>query len=154
MTNQTKATQESNYLLQYTKQRKQTRIFLTTTIISVIAFVATLTLYITNPKTETKTATTQQVGPGGNFGNGEAPDFENGGPGSQGGPGRMQDISSFFSDDGSLDTDAVEQLTENVPDDFKDRMLENFSTQIDSAIEDGDITQTQGDALKAALGIN
>ena len=144
---------ESNFLIQYTKQRKKTRLFMATTLIAVIAFGATLGVYLTNPKTEkAKVETTQ--GPNGEFrfrdGNGTPPEgIPEGGPGG----GMMRDITSFFNEDKTVDTEAVEQLTENVPDDFKDRILENLSTQIEKAVTDGDITSDQAAALKSALGI-
>lgn len=142
---ETTAVPDTNFLVQYTKQRKKTRLFVATTIIAVVAFAGTLTLYIANPKTVTKSVAAKRGAFRGAFGG-------QGGPG--GGAGRQQlDIKTFFSTDGSVDTSKVTALTQNVPSQFKDRLLANFGTRIDTAVTAGDITQAQGDALKTALGI-
>lgn len=78
------------------------------------------------------------------------------GPGGMGGPGgRMgMDIKSFFNDDGSVNTDQIEQMTSRMPSgggrggfDITDMIKQ----QADQAVEDGDITQGQADALIKAF---
>ncbi len=151
MANET--TDTGSFQTLYLKEKKKARIFLISTAIALVAFLATGVGLITQLN-DSPQSRPSALGPSGQDGQGGQGQFPggNGGPGN-GGPGMMLDISGFFSSDGSVDSDKVDELTENIPDDFKDQLFEDLSTRIDNAVSDGDITSDQGDALKSALGI-
>lgn len=79
---------------------------------------------------------------------------EGDGPGS----GQMRfkgpEVENFLKDDGSVDTEEVNDMLDRVPDDFRSNMLDRMESQIDEAKEDGDITAAQATALKKAFGIS
>ena len=81
--------------------------------------------------------------------------FQRGDPGGRGG----QAVTEFFNEDGSVDQEAVDVFLERFnqgggpagadPTQF----LERFNLQIDTAFENGEITEAQATELKAALSV-
>ena len=89
--------------------------------------------------------------------------FQEQGFGGQNGPGGMggmrggmnMDIKQFFSDDGSVKTSEVESFLSQMPSGSGNRggfsITNMIERQTDQAVEDGDITQGQADALIKAF---
>ena len=130
----------------YLAQRKRSSIFLATTVVLAITTVGSVA-WALNSKSNTAVA----EGPGNAQ---QAQGFGN----SQGRPGGMRtmmDITSFFNEDGSVNTDQVKELMARMPSgqsdnsgfNFIDRIKEN----IDQAVSDGDITEDQANALLDAF---
>lgn len=68
-----------------------------------------------------------------------------------GGPGMQMDITQFFNSDGSVNEDQVKTMVSRLPSGASSQFLSRFEEQIDQAVTDGKITQTQADALKKAF---
>ena len=138
-------THASSFEQLYLKERKKAWIFMNTTAVAAVLAVGLL-VYAVNKKTEApEPAALGENGPRMQF------DGEDG-PG-----GRMQmrmDVTQFLNDDGSVDTDRVNDMLERLPDNFREDMLGRMETQIDEAVSDDDITQDQATALKSAFGIS
>jgi hypothetical protein len=130
----------------YLKERKKSRLFMATTGVAIVLTLGSMA-YASNKKTEVP----EQVG---SFSeNSQMTPFGGEGPGG-GGAMRMQmDITEFLNDDGSVDTAQINEMLDNIPEDFRDRMLGRMETQIDEAVDNGDITSDQATALKSAFGI-
>ncbi len=71
-------------------------------------------------------------------------------PGGGGGMGQM-DFKRFFKDDGSVDTEAVQEMVDRLPSGAGSQFLDRFTEGINQSAEDGDITQAQADALIKAF---
>lgn len=72
------------------------------------------------------------------------------GPGGQGFPGGsmgQMNFDRFFKDDGSVDTEAVQDMVDRLPSGAGSDFIDRFSEGINQAAEDGDITQAQADEL-------
>ena len=91
---------------------------------------------------------------GPNFQDGGRGGFGGGAGGPRGGFGIGGGIESFFSDDGSVDQEAVDQLAERAAQ-FDDggQLAERFIDGIDTAENDGTITSDQANELRGALGL-
>lgn len=75
--------------------------------------------------------------------------------GSGGSRGMRIKVESFFNPDGSINQDMVQQFNANIsnaPDPAA--ALTQMGQEIDKAVSDGTITQSQAIKLKAALGIS
>lgn len=125
----------------YLKERKKSRIFMATAIILALLLVGSVVYNFQNWQriSDQPTNTTQ------NFSMPFGQD--------RGGFQRLADIKSFFKSDGSVDTAKVDELKSSLPSGFEDRFLDRFSTLIDTSMNDGEITQSQGSELKRAFGI-
>lgn len=133
--------QENEFEDLYLKERKKSSMLTIAVVVLSIVTVWTLAWSLGS------SSDTAQTPAAGQFG-------EGGGPGG-GGQGMMQDISSFFADDGSVDTDQIEEMTSRFPSgadsDMSSRIVDMMQQQADTAVEDGDITQEQADALMEAF---
>jgi hypothetical protein len=127
----------------YLKEKKKSTIFLLSTVVMTVLFVGSI--FIKIPKVDD----TNTTPPTNTFGN---PDTEVRGFGqpTEGRMfgGAMMDIESLFNDDGSVNTDAVNDIEDRLPSGMGASFLE---ARIDQEIEDGNITQAQADALKTEL---
>lgn len=127
----------------YQKERQKSKLLLGAVVILSVLLVSSWVLGLSKLKSvaanQPPGLSQNGMGPGGGFG---------------GGQGRRNlSPKTFLKSDGSVDTDKVKSVTDNVPADFKDRLLSRVSTQIDSSVSSGEITQAQADALKSAFGI-
>jgi hypothetical protein len=130
----------------YIKERKKSRIFMTVATVTTLAAVG-LSIHAMQKRAEPlagghtlgSNGPMQLHGQGGGSGNGMR--F------------RGPDVESFLNDDGSVDTNKVNEMLEQVPADFKSNFLDRVESQIDEAKNDGGITAPQADALKKAFGI-
>lgn len=64
--------------------------------------------------------------------------------------GRM-DITAFFKDDGSLDTERIDEITNRSPSGVGSPFIDKIKEQATQAVKDGKITQEQADALTKKL---
>lgn len=138
------STQGDSFEKLYLAERQKSKIFLGSTVLVTILLLITGYLYLQKPTNTTSTAPATQNGMS-NFPGG----------GSFNGPSGLMgtEIKGFFKNDGSVDENKVSQLTENVPSEFKDRLLDRFDQQIDEAVSNSEITSDQGSALKKSMGI-
>jgi len=132
---------------QYIKEKKKSQILIATNIVTLVLLIGG-GVWATQLKNNQPDPSNMPFGQQG----GQRPGFVGGTP--PGGGFMGMDIESYFKDDGSVDTDKVDEATENLPDEFKDRFLERMSEQIDQAVEDEDITSAQATELKQAFGIS
>jgi hypothetical protein len=126
----------------YLKEKKKSNIFLASTVLLAVLLVGSF-FYNSNINSSSSSTTDDQSGG----------QFQGGGRGGRGG----QNIAEFFDDNGEVDQSAVDTLAERAsqgggpaganPSQF----LERFTQQIDSAIENEEITQEQADQLESAL---
>ena len=85
--------------------------------------------------------------------------FQGQGFGGQGGPGSMRggmnmDVTQFFNNDGSVNHDEVDSFLSRMPSGNGNagfNFLDRFTDMINQAADDGDITQSQADALIQAF---
>ncbi len=61
------------------------------------------------------------------------------------------DFKSFLNDDGSVDTEAVQDIVDRLPSGAGSDFLDRFTENNNQAAEDGDITEAQADALIKAF---
>lgn len=67
---------------------------------------------------------------------------------------RSMSSSDYLNDDGSVDTDAVDNLLNKISkSQYKDQFLQKLSDTFDEDQSDGTISSAQRDALKSAFGI-
>lgn len=76
-----------------------------------------------------------------------APSQGFGGRGQAGGGSPGMDITNFFKDDGSVDTEQIDELTNRFPSGAGSQFTDMIKERADQAVEDGDITQEQADEL-------
>ena len=96
---------------------------------------------------------------GGSTSSGMPGNFQGQGFNGEGGPsgagGRMgMNVKQFFKDDGSVDTDEVKSFVSRMPSGNSNsgfNFLDRFKENISQSVEDGDITQSQADALTKAF---
>lgn len=123
----------------YLKERKKSSILLVAAIVLAISTTGSLIWGVSNLSSTPQLpsgANGQDFGSGGQFG---------------GGPGMGMDIKSFFKEDGSVDTDRIDEITSRLPSGIGSGFTDRIKEQADQAVEDGDITQDQADALKEAI---
>jgi len=138
----TKQQQSDEFEELYLKERKKSSVLLIATI--VLALIASGSLIWA----VSKGSNTQDLP------NGVTNQGVNGQGGLRGnGPGMTLDIKSFFKDDGSVDTDKVDEITSRMPSGASSRFTDMIKEQVDQAVKDGDITQEQADALNKEIGI-
>lgn len=73
------------------------------------------------------------------------------GQGFPGGGMRQMDFTKYFKDDGSVDTDAVNDFAGRLPSGAGSQFVDRIKDDINQAAKDGKITQTQADALIKAF---
>jgi hypothetical protein len=73
------------------------------------------------------------------------------GQGAPGGGMGQMDFERFFKDDGSVDTQAVQDMVDRLPSSAGSGFLDRFKTDINQAATDGKITLSQADALVKAF---
>lgn len=124
----------------YLKERKKSSMLLVAVIVLALATAGSL-IWAVNGQSNTAQlpggGSEQGFGGGGQFGGG-------------GGPG-MMDIASFFNDDGSVDTDRIDEMTSRFPSGAGSQFVDRMQEEADQAVEDGDITQAQADELISAF---
>ena len=129
----------------YLKERKKSQLFLLVTVVLTILLIGSVAFNFQNQKQSPDQNSSQSQSLSGTFG-------QNSG-GFQGMRGSLE-ISEFFNEDGTVDTDQVNQVKDNIPDGFEDRFVSRISSQIDAAVDKGDITNDQSGKLKTAFGIS
>ena len=86
------------------------------------------------------------------FRDGEQPLFSPDGEftrrGRQGG-----DITSYLKDDGSVNTEQINEMLANIPNELRDMLIDRIAGQIDAAEKDNEINNDQAKALKEAFEI-
>ena len=136
----------------YLKEKKKSMILLVTTVLFATLFLSSLAFDLGSDSNDSDTGSSAQTE--------HSIDGQQnqGGPGQGRGQGRAgQDITAFFNDDGSVDQDAVDTFAERIGQGGgpqgadSSQFLDRFSEQIYTAVESGDITQTQGEELLSAL---
>ena len=127
----------------YLKERKKSQLFVMVVVVLSILLVGSVVFNFQNQKQPTEQDSNQIQGFPRSFG-------QNSG-GFQGSRGILE-ISGFLNEDGSVDTDQISQIKDNLPDGFEDRFISRVSSQIDNAVKEGEITSEQGEELKAAFG--
>ena len=70
---------------------------------------------------------------------------------NRGRPGR--DITSFLQDDGSVNTEQIDEMLANIPNEFRDMLMGRIMEQIDAAEKNNEINNDQAKALKKAFEI-
>ncbi|MDO8335275.1 MAG: hypothetical protein Q7T74_00640 [Candidatus Saccharibacteria bacterium] len=121
----------------YLKERKKSSILVAVVVVLALATTGSLLWGIN------KNSSTAQLPTGA-----QSQGFGQGGPPSG---GMRMNIKSFFKDDGSVDSDKVDELTSRAPSGAGSRFTDMFKEQADKAVEDGDITQAQADDLIAKI---
>ena len=129
----------------YLKERKKNQLFLLTTVVLTILLIGSVGFNFQNKNQSTTQDSNQSQSLSGTLG-------QNFG-GFQDRRGSLE-ISEFFKNDGTVDTNQVNQVQNTIPSGFEDRLLSRVSTQIDDAVKKGDITAKQGEELKTAFGIS
>lgn len=135
----TKQQQSNEFEELYLKERKKSSILLAAAIVLAIATSGSLIWGINKGSS---TVQPPEGGPTQGFGQGGPP----------GGGARMgMNIKSFFKDDGSVDTERIDEITNRLPSGAGSRITDMIKEQADKAVEDGDITQAQADDLIAKI---
>lgn len=129
----------------YLKERKKSQLFVMVVVVLSILLVGSVVFNFQNQKQSTEQDSNQVQDFPRSFGQN---------PGGFQGLRGVLGISGFLNEDGSVDTDQVSQIKDNLPDEFEDRFISRISSQIDNAVEDGEITSEQSEELKAAFGIS
>ena len=126
----------------YLKERKKSSMLLIAVIVLALSTVGSIIWAINSSSSSQQTSQFPGSGaPGQGFGG------QGGFPSGSSGPGGGFDVTSLFNDDGSVDTDLVDEITGNFPGGGDSRFIELMTQQAEQAVEDGDITQDQADAL-------
>lgn len=130
----------------YLQQRKKSQMLLVAVIILAVVAAGSLAWGFSKDGSQNQADT-------GNFPQGQGFNGQ-GSPGGGPGGGMGMDIKSFFKDDGSVDTERIEQMTSRMPSGGSRgsfNIADMIKQQADQAVEDGDITQAQADALIKAF---
>ncbi len=135
---------DNEFEMLYLKERKKSSILL---IVAIVLAVATAGSVLWAVNKEPASSSQFPSGTPGQDFNGQG-GFPGGG---QGGPGFGLDVTSFFKDDGSVDTDKVDETTSRFPGGGDSRFTDLMQQRVDQAVEDGDITQDQADKLMDAF---
>ena len=130
----------------YLQEKKKASLFLIAIIVLIITTAGSLAWGLTKSSNTTNSTPNGQ----GSFEGGNGQGGFNG-QGGRGGPGGGMSITSFFNDDKSVDTEAVEDFIDRMPSGAGENFLTRFKENITQAVTDGDITQAQADALNTAL---
>ena len=128
----------------YLKERKKNHLFVVVAAVLSIFLVGLVIFNLQTQKLSTEQVPNQAQDFPGSFGQN---------PGGFQGQRGLQEIDRFFNEDGTVDTDQVDQLKENLPSGIEGRFLPRVSSQIDSAVDGNDITFEQGEELKEAFGV-
>ena len=78
--------------------------------------------------------------------NGDFTRFQ-GSEGPRGGMGGFGNISELIDSNGQVDTDAIAEMKSNMPGGMNEFFLERFSQILDSSVKNGEITQSQANAI-------
>lgn len=124
----------------YLKEKKKNSILLGIAI--VLAIVTVGSLIWASGKQSSESSQTSEGPRAGQFGPGQ---------GGMRGQGMGMDITSYFNEDGSVDTAAVEEIIARFPSGASSRFTDRIKESADQAVTDGDITQEQADALIAEI---
>ena len=127
----------------FLKERKNTRIFIVVSALLFILLIGSVALNFQNRNQAT----------GQNQTSGLSEFFGQNRGGFQG-QRSLTVISDFFNIDGTVDINQVNKIKENIPAEFQDRFFARISSQIDSALKEGDITSDQSKVLKTTFGIS
>lgn len=138
-------TKQNSFEELFLKERKKTKNLTLIASACAVLFVGTLIWHFQSPR-PSGPVNTPQIGSGNFRGS-------NGGP-PGGGAFLGGDVKSFFKDDGSIDTERIDQILDSAPAEFKDRLKDRMKTQITEALSNGEITSDQAQKLKTAFGIN
>lgn len=129
----------------FLKERKKTKNMTLIASACALLFAGTLIWHFQSPRPSAP-ANASQIGSGNFRGT-------NGGP-PGGGAFLGGDVKSFFKDDGSVDTERIDEILNNAPAEFKDRLKDRMKTQINEALIKSEITSDQAQKLKTAFGIS
>lgn len=127
---------------QYLKERKKSQILTITNAVTVIVLAFAIVWGFQNSANINRG---QMPGSG-------MPELNGGTP--PGGPMGMNNVEDFFNDDGSVDTDQVDEVKGNLPEGFEDQFLSRMDDQIDQAVENEDITSDQATELRNEFEID
>jgi hypothetical protein len=138
-------TNQNSFEELFLKERRKTKNLTLIASACAVLFIGTLIWHFQSPRPSAP-ANAPQIG---------SQNFRgtNGGPPS-GGAFLGGDVKSFFKSDGSVDTERVNQILNNAPAEFKDRLKDRMKTQINEALSRSEITSDQAQKLRAAFGIN